>query len=112
MQPELARSPASHGTIKSMKPDIVPGLRIVILAAGYSRRLGQPKAMARIRSVGLLRRTADVLASLSARPLIVVVPPRSPRLAQELAGLAVRLVANRRRSAGQSASLHVGFHAA
>lgn len=95
-----------------MKASAVPGLRIVILAAGFSRRLGRPKALTRIHGIGLLRRTASVLRPLSGKSLIVVTPPRTPRLRQELAGLGVQLVANPDRSGGQSTSLRVGINAA
>ena len=87
----------------------IPGLRILILAAGFSTRLGEPKALARIRGLSLLRRTALMLAPLSSRPLIVVTPPRSTSYRQELRGLDVRVVENAGRSSGLSGSLRLGL---
>jgi molybdenum cofactor cytidylyltransferase len=86
-----------------------PTLRILILAAGYSRRLGQPKALARVRAHSLLRRTVVVLAPLSRSKLIAVVPPRAARLRAELRGLDVALRPNARRALGQSSSVRAGL---
>ncbi len=85
------------------------GLQFLILAAGHSRRLGRPKALARIRGLSLLRRTASVLAPLSDRALVIVVPPRCQRYRQELRGLKVRLVTNPGRSSGLSGSVRRGL---
>lgn len=55
-----------------------PILQIVVLAAGFSSRLGTPKALARIRGWSLLDRTLGVLSSFAtSSKIIVVVPPRS-----------------------------------
>ncbi|MFI4889825.1 MAG: NTP transferase domain-containing protein [Steroidobacterales bacterium] len=85
------------------------GLRILILAAGYSRRLGRPKALVRIRGQSLLRRIARVLGPLSDRALIIVTPPRCTRYRHELRGHAVRLVANPGRASGLSGSVRRGL---
>jgi molybdenum cofactor cytidylyltransferase len=95
-----------------MKYLAAPGLRILILAAGFSTRLGYPKALARIRGLSLLRRTACVLAPFSSRPLIVVTPPRCTRYRQVLRGLDALLIANAGRASGLSASLRRGLRAA
>jgi molybdenum cofactor cytidylyltransferase len=92
-----------------MKLQSVPRLRILILAAGFSTRLGQPKALARIRGHSLLRRTALMLAPLSSWPLIIVTPPRCAKYRQELRGLKVNIVQNVNRAAGLSASLRCGL---
>jgi molybdenum cofactor cytidylyltransferase len=92
-----------------MKHHGVPGLRILILAAGFSARLGQPKALARIRGLSLLRRTARLLAPLSRWPLILVTPARCVRYRHELRGLDARLVANPGRASGLSGSLRRGL---
>lgn len=92
-----------------MNPPTIPGLRILILAAGFSTRLGEPKALARIRGLSLLRRTALMLAPLSAWPLIVVTPLRSASYRQELRGLDARIVENAGRASGLSGSLRLGL---
>jgi len=89
------------------QPSCTP--RIVILAAGFSRRLGKPKALARVHSVSLLRRTVMLLQPFAPTPLIVIVPPRSARYAVELRGLRARLAVNRDRSAGLSSSVRLGL---
>ena len=50
----------------------VAGVRLVVLSAGLSARLGSPKALARIRGVTLLRRTLRTVAPLAAARVIVV----------------------------------------
>lgn len=92
-----------------MKPHPLPQLQVLILAAGFSTRLGQPKALARIRGISLLQRTARLLAPYSRKPLIVVVPPRAHRYELELRGLKARIIANPARSSGLSESLRRGL---
>lgn len=87
----------------------MPRLRILVLAAGFSKRLGKPKALARIAGVSLLRRTACLLAPLADSALVVVAPPRCSRYRAELRGLDVRLVENWRRAAGLASSLRRGL---
>lgn len=86
-----------------------PVLRIVILAAGFSRRLGKAKAFERVRGLALVRRTAATLASLGASRLIVVVPPRHGRFATVLRGLDVDLLPNALASRGLSSSVQLGL---
>ncbi len=88
-----------------------PTLRIVELAAGFSARLGRPKALARVRGSSLIRRTARLLAPLAAERIIVVIPPRAVRARVELRGLRVDLVANPHRAGGLSTSVRRGLAA-
>ncbi len=88
-----------------------PTLRIVVLAAGFSARLGRPKALARVRGSSLIRRTARLLAPLAAERIIVVIPPRAVRARVELRGLRVDLVANPHRAGGLSTSVRRGLAA-
>jgi len=62
-----------------MKTGIRPRLPVIILAAGFSSRLGRPKALARVRSLSLLRRTLTLAAQLTPAQIVVVVPPRAAR---------------------------------
>jgi len=82
--------------------------QILILAAGFSRRLGFPKALVRVHGRSLLRRTAALMAPFAAK-LIVVVPPRAARYRIELRGLSVTYIANRQRAAGMSSSVRRGL---
>lgn len=86
-----------------------PGLRIVVLSAGYSTRLGSAKALARIRGVTLLGKTVRALTPLSAGRIIVVLPPRASRARAELRGHRVDFVESRHRSRGLSASVKCGL---
>ncbi len=85
------------------------GVRLVVLSAGFSTRLGSPKALARIRGVTLLRKTVRTLAPLAAARIIVVLPPRATRARAEIRGERVEVVVSRRRSQGLSASVKSGL---
>lgn len=86
-----------------------PPLRVAILAAGHSRRLGTPKALARVHGLSLLRRTALALLPFGDLPLLVIAPPRAQRYALELRGLPARVLANPRRAEGQSSSVRLAI---
>ena len=86
-------------------------LRIVVLAAGFSARLGRPKTLARVRGTSLIRRTVRLLAPLTAERIIVVIPPRAMRTRAELRGQRVDLVANPHRAGGLSTSVRRGLAA-
>jgi molybdenum cofactor cytidylyltransferase len=85
-----------------------PKLKIVVLAAGFSSRLGQPKALARVHGISLLRRTVSLAAALRAR-IIIVVPPACARHRAELRHRTVTLVRNPHRSQGLSSSVRCGL---
>jgi molybdenum cofactor cytidylyltransferase len=87
----------------------VAGVRLVVLSAGLSARLGSPKALARIRGVTLLRRTVRTVAPLAAARVIVVLPPRAVRARAELRGEHVEVAVSARRSQGLSASVRAGL---
>jgi CTP:molybdopterin cytidylyltransferase MocA len=82
---------------------------MVVLAAGFSTRLGRSKALVRIRGVSLIERTLRALAPLAAAPIIVVVPPRAARLRAELRGYRAVLIANPLRRDGLSSSVRRGL---
>jgi molybdenum cofactor cytidylyltransferase len=87
-------------------------LQIVVLAAGFSSRLGQPKALARVHGVSLLRRTLKVASSLFADRIVVVVPRNAARYRIEARGVKVRWVENAQRTQGLSSSVRRGIAAA
>jgi molybdenum cofactor cytidylyltransferase len=92
-----------------MNAATLPAPRVVILAAGFSTRLGLPKALARVRSVTLLRRTVALAARLVSTSIIVVVPRASGRLRVETRGFNVAFVANPQRADGLSSSVRRGI---
>jgi CTP:molybdopterin cytidylyltransferase MocA len=95
--------------MKSLSPR---ELRVVILASGFSTRLGAPKALARIHGRTLLERLSRTLAPLSRRPVAIVVPPRS---ATRRAALRLGLICldNPHRGRGLSSAVRLALrHAA
>jgi molybdenum cofactor cytidylyltransferase len=92
-----------------MNAVVLPGLQVLILAAGFSSRLGQPKALARVRTVSLLRRTLMLAAHFGPAKIIVVLPRQGARYRIEARGLKVIFAANPRRADGLSSSLRRGM---
>ena len=85
-------------------------LRIVVLAAGFSARLGQPKALARIRGVSVLHRMIRTLSPFrAAYPIVVVIPLRAVRYTLGLPWASVAFVANPDRASGLSSSVRLGL---
>jgi molybdenum cofactor cytidylyltransferase len=80
-------------------------LRIVLLAAGFSTRMGRSKTLVTVRGVSLIRRTVAVLAQFAANNIVVVTSPRATRLRAELRGYPVTLLANPQRARGLSSSV-------
>jgi molybdenum cofactor cytidylyltransferase len=87
-------------------------LQIVVLAAGFSSRFGQPKALARLHGISLLHRTLKVASSLGADRIIVVVPRNAVRYRIEARGMKVCWAVNARRAQGLSSSVRRGIAAA
>jgi molybdenum cofactor cytidylyltransferase len=93
-----------------MNASTLPTLRIVVLAAGFSARLGSPKALARIHGSSLLRRTIGVLAPFAAASrIIVVVPPAAGRYRVDSHAHSVMFIANPQRGIGLSSSVRLGL---
>jgi molybdenum cofactor cytidylyltransferase len=87
-------------------------LRIVVLAAGFSTRMGRSKAFTKIHGVSLIRRTVAVLAPFAMQTILVVTAPRARRMRVELRGQPVCFIANPERSHGLSTSVVRGLRAA
>ena len=86
--------------------------QIVVLAAGFSSRLGRPKPLARVHGVSLLRRTLRVASSFGADRIIVVIPRNAARYRIEARGVNVRWAVNAQRAQGLSSSVRRGIVAA
>src|SRR6202045_2088617 len=84
-------------------------LQIIVLAAGFSARLGQPKALARVHGVSLLRSTLELAATLECAKIIAVVGRNSARHRAEAGAVRVTFVANSRRNHGLSSSVRLGI---
>jgi molybdenum cofactor cytidylyltransferase len=74
--------------------------------------LGRPKALARVRGISLLRRTAALAARLSPALVVIVTPCRAISYRIEARGLPARFAANPRRAEGLSSSVQRGIAAA
>jgi len=83
----------------------------IILAAGASRRLGQPKQLLPWHGQSLLRRAVAMALSGGLAPVIVVVGAEAERMRSEIADLPVIVVDNPDWQAGQSTSVAAGVRA-
>jgi molybdenum cofactor cytidylyltransferase len=98
-----------HASIIAMKTHPLCRLQIVVLAAGFSSRLGRPKALVRVHGVSLLRRTLNAAAGLCASRIVVVVPRSAARYRLEARGLPVHWAINPRPAQGLSSSVRRGI---
>ena len=86
-----------------------PKLNIVVLAAGFSSRLGRPKALAQVHGVSLLRRTLQLAAALHPCRIIVVVPPGAARYRAQARYRNLIWAFNPQRSQGLASSVRCGL---
>lgn len=83
----------------------------IILAAGGSSRLGQPKQLIQSNGESLVRRMAQQALALRAGPVVVVLGASQDRIMKELTGLAVTTVVNPTWAEGMASSLRTGLRA-
>lgn len=81
----------------------------LILAAGGSTRLGQPKQLLMQEGQTLVRRITDIALSLSAGPVIVVLGANHERVGAELLNLPAQVVVNADWHEGMASSLRAGL---
>jgi molybdenum cofactor cytidylyltransferase len=98
-----------HSAMIPTKAGTLPTPQIVVLAAGFSARLGRPKALAKVRGLSLLARTIRVLAPFATSKIIVVVPPGAGRYQNGPRLRSVIFAANPHRAAGLSSSVRLGL---
>lgn len=89
-------------------PTDSPKLASILLAAGPSTRLGQPKQLVRIDGEDLVRKTARLLIAQEPTSVTVVTGCESDGVEQALAGLPVRTVLNRNWEKGMGSSINCG----
>ncbi len=80
----------------------------MLLAAGGSRRLGQPKQLVKRDGESLVRRAAGLLLSLGADPVVVVTGFRSEEVSSQLRGLNLVVVNNPDWELGMGGSIACG----
>lgn len=83
----------------------------IVLAAGSSFRLRQPKQLLTIDGESLLRRTARLALDAGFSPVAVVLGSEAPKFEPELRNLNVRTVLNRTWQDGMASSLKCGLAA-
>jgi CTP:molybdopterin cytidylyltransferase MocA len=78
---------------------------IAVLAAGFSLRLGRPKALVRLHGRSLLLRSLAAAVALRPPQLLAVVPARHAGYRRAARGIDVRFIANLRRAEGLASSV-------
>jgi molybdenum cofactor cytidylyltransferase len=89
----------------------VPGIGVVILAAGASTRLGVAKQLLAFRGRSLLRHTVAEALAAGCQPIVVVLGAHSERLQEEIADLPVTVMVNAHWSEGMGTSIQAGLAA-
>ena len=82
---------------------------IIVLAAGASRRMGEPKQLLRCEGETLLRRAVRAALGSRCRPLIVVLGANAEALGDEVVG--ARVAVNEEWAEGMSSSIRCGLRA-
>lgn len=86
-----------------------PKIGGIILAAGGSSRLGQPKQLLHFKGKTLLRRAAEAMAASICEPVIAVLGAESEKTAAEVAGLPVHTCFNENWKTGMGSSIKSGM---
>lgn len=81
----------------------------IVLAAGGSSRLGQPKQLLRFKGKTLLRHAAEVMSASMCDPVVVVLGAEAERSAAEIEGLTVTTCLNKDWRLGMSSSISAGL---
>lgn len=89
----------------------MPGCASIILAAGASSRLGEPKQLLRLRGESLVHRTVRLVIAAGCSPVIVVLGAHADRIRLELNDLAAVIVNNAEWAEGMGASIRCGMAA-
>jgi molybdenum cofactor cytidylyltransferase len=82
---------------------------VIILAAGSSRRLGEPKQLLKLEGKTLLRRTTETALAAKAQKVVVVLGANAEKFANELADLPLEITINRNWAEGMGGSIRAGL---
>ncbi len=88
-----------------------PKIGGILLAAGGSSRLGQPKQLLQFQGKSLLRRAAETLAGSKCSNIVVVLGAEITGSTGELTGLPVNIRINKDWASGMSSSIKAGLNA-
>ena len=86
-----------------------PGCAALVLAAGASTRLGQPKQLVCYQGEPLLRRAVRLALGAGAGPVLAAVGAEAADCRAALSGLAVTVIENRDYASGMGSSLRAGL---
>lgn len=95
-----------------MAPTSSSSISIILLAAGPSSRLGQPKQLLPYRGTTLLRHLANHAVASRASEVIVVLGSDKEQIRKELGGLSLKIVENKEWKEGTSSSIRIGLREA
>ncbi|WP_324671303.1 nucleotidyltransferase family protein [Hymenobacter sp. GOD-10R] len=82
---------------------------LILLAAGSSSRLGQPKQLLPYLGQTLLRHAAETAVAAGCHPIVVVTGALHEELAAEVASLPVEVVRNTAWATGMGSSIQIGL---
>lgn len=85
---------------------------IVILAAGQSSRLGEPKQLLAFEGGSLLKQAARTALATGLQPIVVVLGANAAKLENELDGMEITIAHNNNWAEGMATSLHCGLEKA
>ncbi len=86
-------------------------IALILLAAGGSARMGQPKQLLMYKGQTLLRRAAQQAAAAGCNPVIVVLGSSAPAMRTELKDLPVQIIENPNWQNGMGTSIRAGIQA-
>ena len=96
-----------HGTTEPLATQAKIG--VIILAAGASTRMGQPKQLLLHRGQTLLRRAVDTALGSMCHAVVVVIGAHAELLRKEIEELPVSVAENRNWANGMSSSIQTGL---
>ncbi|MFN4144631.1 MAG: NTP transferase domain-containing protein [Runella sp.] len=82
---------------------------IIILAAGESKRMGQPKQLLDIDGKSLIRRTSEIALATDCYPVVLVVGAHKAQIAPEIADMPLTIIDNPQWQQGMASSVKVGL---
>lgn len=82
---------------------------IIILAAGGSKRLGQPKQLLKFEGKTLIRRSVETALNSKCSPIILVLGANFSEIKNEVSDLKCEIVFNENWRSGMSSSIKIGL---
>ena len=95
------------GSLEVREPDI----GIIVLAAGASSRMGEPKQLLRYEKETLLGRAVRAALETRLGPVVVVLGSQADTMQEEIAALDVKIVVNQYWQEGMGSSIRCGLQA-